>query len=118
MQTSTFGKQTRQFNRCRNAVESFNIGLHTHSFIFMPGFLLGRVAGAAALGGRRKPHDQQQSQAFLLHQHRDGTKQGEDVVTPPGVLGLHVVTPPPPGDRRCSHATWSLDYIWAAFPWM
>jgi len=47
-------------------------------------FPLGRVAGAAALGGLETPHGQQQFQVILLAQHQDGTKQGRRCVTPPG----------------------------------
>jgi len=35
--------------------------LFLHSFIFVPSFPLGRVAGAAVLRGLEIPHDQQQS---------------------------------------------------------
>jgi len=54
------------------------------------------VAAAAAPRGPEIPHDQQQSQMVLLAPHQDGTKKG----------------------RRCSYATWSLDKLWAAFPWV
>jgi len=63
-----------------------------HLLIFVPAFPLGRVAGAATLGGFEKPHDQQQFQTVLLAPHQDGTKQGQ----------------------RCSHTTWSLDELKAA----
>jgi len=53
------------------------------SFIFMPAFPLGRVAGATTLRGRGIPHGQQQFQTVLMAPHQDGTKQG----------------------RRCSHST-------------
>ena len=47
-------------------------------------------------GGPEMPHDQQQSQIVLLVPHQNEAKQG----------------------RRCSHATWSLDELWVAFPWV
>ena len=62
----------------------------------MPAFPLGRVAGPAALGGLEIPHGEQQFQVILLAPHQDGTKQG----------------------RRCSHSTWSLGELWAAFSWV
>jgi len=65
------------------------------SFIFMPAFLIGRVAGATALG-LGIPRDQQQFQIVLLAPHQDWTKEG----------------------RRCSQSNWSLDDIWVAFPWV
>jgi len=46
------------------------------SFICMPAFPLGRVAGAAALEGLGISHGQQQFQIVLLGSHQDGTKQG------------------------------------------
>jgi len=55
-----------------------------HSFNFMPIFPLGRVAGAAALGGLEIPHGQQLSQTVVLAPHQNGTKQGRILVTPPG----------------------------------
>jgi len=58
-----------------------------NSFIFMPAFPLGRVAGAAALRGLEMPqHGQQQFQVILLAPRQYRTKQGrsEDVSTPPG----------------------------------
>jgi len=67
-----------------------------HSFIFVPGFPLGRIARAVDLGGREKPHDRQQSKIVLLAPLQDGTKKG----------------------RRSSHATWSLDDLWSALPWV
>ena len=50
----------------------------------MPAFPLGRVAGAAALGGPKIPHDQQQSQIVLLAPHQDVPSKVGDVVTPAG----------------------------------
>ena len=47
-----------------------------HLLIIVPGFLLGGIAGAAALGGPEIPHDQQQSQIVLLAPHQDRTRQG------------------------------------------
>ena len=67
-----------------------------HSLVFVPAFPLRRVVWSAALGEPKIPHDQQQSQIVLLAPHQDGTKQG----------------------LRRSHATWSLDELWAAFPWV
>jgi len=67
-----------------------------HLLIFVPALPSGRVAGAAALGGLEIPHDQQQFQIVLLAPHQDGTKKGQ----------------------RCSHPTWSLDELWAAFLWV
>jgi len=55
---------------------------------------LGESRGAATLGRPEMSHDQQQSQTVMAP-HQDGTKQG----------------------RRYSHFTWSLDDLWAAFPW-
>jgi len=46
------------------------------SFIFTLAFRLGRVAGATALGGRGRPHGEQQFQIVLLAPHQDETKQG------------------------------------------
>jgi len=46
------------------------------SFIFTAAFPLGKVAGAAVLGGLKIPHGQQQSEIFLVAPHHDGTKQG------------------------------------------
>jgi len=37
---------------------------------------LGRVVGAAILGGLEIPHDQLQDQTVLITPHQDGTKQG------------------------------------------
>jgi len=73
----------------------FSLEYYFLSFIFLPTFPLGRVAGAAALGRLEIPHDQEQSQIILLAQHQNGTKQG----------------------RRCYHSTWSLGEHLAAFPW-
>jgi len=56
----------------------------------VPDFPLGRVAGAAAEGDPKYFTINRNS--WLPHQ--DVTKQG----------------------RRCGHATWSLDELWAAFP--
>ena len=73
------------------------IGLQSFICSFScPLFLWGESRGAAALGGPEIPRDQQQSQIVLLAPHQDGTKQG----------------------WRCSHATWSLDKLWAAFQWV
>jgi len=66
------------------------------SFIFMPAFPLGRVAGATAPEGLGIPRDQQQFQIVLLAPHHDGTKQG----------------------RRCRQSNWSFDDISVAFPWV
>ena len=52
--------------------------------IFVPAFPFSRVAGAAVLGGLEIPHDQLKSQVVLLAPHQYGTKQGRDLVTPPG----------------------------------
>jgi len=65
-----------------------------NSFIIMPVFNLGKVAGAVDLGGLDIPRGLQQSQIVLLAPHQNGTKQG----------------------RRCSHST--LDDLWIAFPWV
>jgi len=67
-----------------------------HLLIFVTAFLFSRVTGAAASEGPEISHDRQQSQEALLAPHQDGTKQG----------------------RRCSHSTWSLDELWAAFLWV
>jgi len=67
-----------------------------YTLTFVPAFPLGRVARTAALGGPEIPHDQQHFQKVLLALHQDENKQG----------------------RRCGHATWSLDELWAAFPWV
>jgi len=55
------------------------------AIIYTPAFSLGKVACAAALGGREIHHGLQQFQIFLLAPHKDGTKQG----------------------RTCNHGTWS-----------
>ena len=57
---------------------------------FLP---LGRVAGAAALGGLEILHDQQQSEIVQLAQHQHGTKQGQ----------------------QCNQSTWSVDNVWTVF---
>ena len=49
--------------------------------------------GSSAPGGLEIPHGFQQSLTVLLAPHQDGTKQGQ----------------------RCSHSTWSLNKLWAAF---
>ena len=59
-------------------------------------FSSGGIPGALVLGGLEIPHDYQQSHIVLLAPHQNWAKQG----------------------RRCSHSTWSLDDIWAAFPWV
>ena len=64
--------------------------------IFVLAFPSRGVAGAAALCGPEIPDDQQNFRYFCWLPHLRGTKQG----------------------RRCSHATWSLDELWAAFPWV
>jgi len=75
----TFGKQTKDnfINRkfqCRS----------TYSFThFRAHFSLGRVAGAAILGGPNMPHDQQQSQFPWVHTKMGSTKVS-DVVRLPG----------------------------------
>jgi len=51
------------------------VSILIHSFIFVPAFPLGRVAGAATLGGPEIPHDQKQSQKVSLGPHQDGTKE-------------------------------------------
>ena len=68
---------------------------HIHPFIFMPAFPLGRVTRATSPGGLKIRHSQQWFQVILLAPHQDGTKQG----------------------WGCSHSTWSLDNLQAAFPW-
>jgi len=65
-----------------------------YSFIFVPVFPSGKVAGAATLGGPEISHDQQQSQKVPLGPHQDRAKQG----------------------RRYSHTTWSFDDLSAALP--
>ena len=67
-----------------------------HSVIFTLAFPLRRVVGAAALGSLEIPHDFQQYLIVLLASHQDGTKQG----------------------RKCSHTTWSLVDLCAAFLWV
>jgi len=62
----------------------------------MPAFPLRRVAGAEALRGLEISHGQRQFLVNLLAPHQKGTKQG----------------------RRCSHSTWSMNDLWAAFPWV
>ena len=66
------------------------------SFIFMPTFPRDRVAMPADLGGLGIHCGQQQLQLILLAPHYAGAKQG----------------------GRCSHSTWSLDDLWAPFPWI
>jgi len=67
-----------------------------HLLIVMPPFSFSSVAGAAPLRGLEIPHDQYESQIALLTPHEDGTKQSQS----------------------CSHSTWSLDELWAAFLWV
>ena len=50
------------------AIEGKNIFIY-YSFIFMPIFLLVRVAGTTALRGLEIPHGQQQFQVMLLAPH-------------------------------------------------
>jgi len=66
------------------------------SFIFNSAFPLGRVAGETALGRPRIHYGQQQFEAVQLAPHQGRTKKG----------------------RRCSHFTYALDDLWAAFPWV
>jgi len=67
-----------------------------HSIIFVPAFRLRRVVGSAPLGGPPEiSHAQEQCQIDPLGP-QDGAKEG----------------------RRCSHTTWSLDDLWAAFLWV
>jgi len=66
------------------------------SFIFMPALPSGRVTGATAGGGLGIPRGQKQFQIVLLVPHQHGTKQG----------------------RKCSHSTWALNNLWAAFSWV
>jgi len=66
------------------------------SFIFMPDFPLGRVAGSTSTGELGMPHGQQQFLIVLLAPHQDRTKQG----------------------WRCSYSTKALDDICVAFPWV
>ena len=89
--TFTFGKQTKE-NFINRKVQR----RPSHSFIFVPTFRFRRDAGPAAIGGPKIRRDQQKSQIVLLAPHQDGTKQG----------------------RRCSHATRSLEKLWADFPWV
>jgi len=56
----------------------------------MPTFSLGRLAGAAVLGGFGIPHGQQKFHIVLLAPHQDQTKQG----------------------RRCSHFTYCIGLQW------
>jgi len=90
--TFAFGKQTKN-NFINRKVECRPTYLFTH---FRAHFFFGEKRGAAPLGWPEIPHDQQHSRIVLLAPHQDGTKQG----------------------RWCSHTTWSLDELWAAFPWM
>jgi len=55
-----------------------------------------RFSSGEGRGDSSSKRTQQQSQIVLFAPHQDGTKQG----------------------WRCSHATWSLDELWAAFPWL
>jgi len=91
--TFTFGKQTKN-NFIYRKVQC----RPTYSFIhsFLCSLFLWGVAGAAALCGPETPDDQQNFRYFCWLPHLRGTKQG----------------------RRCSYATWSLDELWAAFPWV
>jgi len=66
------------------------------SFIFMPDFPLGMVAGATSIGELGIPHGQQQFQIVLLAPHQYGTNQG----------------------WRCCYSTYALDHIWVAFSWV
>jgi len=61
------------------SLHSRNTSLHLpagrYSFILIHSFPLRRIAGEAALGRPKIPHDQQQSQIFLLAPHQEGTNQ-------------------------------------------
>jgi len=89
--TFTFGKQTTE-----NFIYKMVQWRSTHSFIFSFScrFFFGESREGSSRRGTGIPRDQQQFQIVLLAPHQDGTKQG----------------------RRCSHATWSLDKLWAALP--
>jgi len=50
----------------------------------MAAFPLGRVAGAADLGGLKMLHCQQQRHIVLLTPHQDGRSKGGDAITPFG----------------------------------
>jgi len=88
-------EKKRARERAQGDILKYDSGMR-HSFISMPAFLPGRVAGAAVSGGLEAPHGQQQFQVILMAPHQGGTKQG----------------------RRCCHSTWSLDDLWADFPWV
>jgi len=63
------------------------------SFIFIPAFSRGRVAGTAAPGGLEMSNSFQRPQTVVLAPRQNGTKQV----------------------RRRNHATWCLVDLWAAF---
>jgi len=65
-----------QYGRIYCSTKDTSYFVFIDSFIFMPNFSLGRVAGAAGQGEHQVPDGQQQSQTVLLAPLRDGTKQG------------------------------------------
>jgi len=84
----------------KNSIVSLKLSF-IHSFILKPDFPLGKVAGTAVLEKFEKPFGPQKSLStvnsnLLLASRRNETKRG----------------------RRCSHSTWSLDNLWATFPWV
>jgi len=70
--------------------------LFLHSLIFVPSFPLGRVAGQQSLEDSKYLTINSNLGIVLLALRQGGTKQG----------------------RRCSHSTWSLDDLLAAFSWV
>jgi len=92
--TFTFGKQTKDnfINRKFQCRPTYSF---IHSF-FVPDFPLGRIGVGSSPRRTRNTSRSQQSQMVLLAPCQDETKQG----------------------RRYSHSTWSLDDLWAAFPWV
>jgi len=91
--TFTSGKQTKD-NLVYRKVQCGPTDSFIHSFL-CPLFFTESRRGSSPRKTQNY-HDQHQSQIVLLAPHQDGTKRG----------------------RRCSHATWSLDKLWAAFPWV
>jgi len=62
-------------------IESFIVGLHTHSFThFGARFSLGESHGAAALGGPEIPHDQQHA---ISNRSAVSTPRRDQARTPP-----------------------------------
>jgi len=66
-----------------------NVSAKTNSFNYIPAFHLGRVAGAAALGGLEVPHGFQQFQIVLMVPYQDRTEKSWICNTPPDSHHCH-----------------------------